>query len=150
MTLIYSPVPPSAYTTFYVGGLANACALRKDVSILLHITNMHSSLPQPSIRPHFECYFTASYGLTREQLEEANFLIKSSDPIRYNPQRKVGHDRCEEFASHAEPWRHFRSRKVFHIHTIYIPVSRHPLSSFKSRFWRNCLAQASPNHQKAQ
>ncbi|KZP21054.1 hypothetical protein FIBSPDRAFT_788707 [Athelia psychrophila] len=66
-------VAPGAYTTFYVGGLANACALRKD----------------PSIRPHFECYFTASYGLTREQLEEANFLIKSSDPIRYNPQRKV-------------------------------------------------------------
>ncbi|KAF7977593.1 hypothetical protein HWV62_3192 [Athelia sp. TMB] len=45
-------VAPTAYTTFYVGGLANACALRKD-------------------------------------LEEANFLIKSSDPIRYNPERRI-------------------------------------------------------------
>ncbi|KAF7971295.1 hypothetical protein HWV62_21450 [Athelia sp. TMB] len=45
-------VAPTAYTTFYVGGLANACALRKD-------------------------------------LEEANFLIKSSDPIRFNPERRI-------------------------------------------------------------
>lgn len=28
-------VAPTAFTTFYVGGLANACALLKDVSIFL-------------------------------------------------------------------------------------------------------------------
>ncbi|KIM90611.1 hypothetical protein PILCRDRAFT_1874 [Piloderma croceum F 1598] len=66
-------VAPTAYTTFYAGALANAKALKTD----------------PSIRPHFEIYFTVSYGQSREQLEEANFLIKNSDPLRYNSSRKA-------------------------------------------------------------
>ncbi|KAF7370772.1 DNA ligase [Mycena sanguinolenta] len=62
-------VAPNAYTTFYIGGLHNADQLRKD----------------PSARPHFHIYFTASYGLSREELEGTNFLIKSSDAIPYDP-----------------------------------------------------------------
>ncbi|KAJ6581305.1 hypothetical protein B0H19DRAFT_1018028 [Mycena capillaripes] len=62
-------VGPSAYTTFYIGGLCNAEKLRQD----------------PSARPHFDIYFTASYGLSRDELEETNFLIKSSDAVRYDP-----------------------------------------------------------------
>ncbi|KAJ7043390.1 hypothetical protein C8F04DRAFT_718106 [Mycena alexandri] len=62
-------VAPNAYTTFYIGGLHNAEQLKQD----------------PSARPHFHIYFTASYGLSRDQLEETNFLIKSSDAIAYDP-----------------------------------------------------------------
>ncbi|KAF8216343.1 hypothetical protein K438DRAFT_1703159 [Mycena galopus ATCC 62051] len=62
-------VAPNAYTTFYIGGLHNAEEMKKD----------------PSARPHFHIYFTASYGLSREGLEETNFLIKSSDAIPYDP-----------------------------------------------------------------
>ncbi|KAJ7439863.1 hypothetical protein FB451DRAFT_1445409 [Mycena latifolia] len=62
-------VAPSAYTTFYIGGLHNAEQLKRD----------------PSARPHFHIYFTASYGLSRDALEEANFLVKSSDIISYDP-----------------------------------------------------------------
>ncbi|KAJ7918946.1 DNA ligase N terminus-domain-containing protein [Mycena leptocephala] len=62
-------VGPSAYTTFYIGGLHNAEQMQKD----------------PSARPHFHIYFTASYGLSRDGLEETNFLIKSSDAIPYDP-----------------------------------------------------------------
>ncbi|KAJ6621297.1 hypothetical protein B0H10DRAFT_2017849 [Mycena sp. CBHHK59/15] len=39
----------------------------------------------PDSRPHFHIYFTVSYGLDRNQLEEANFLIKTSDPVPHNP-----------------------------------------------------------------
>ncbi|KAK7031333.1 DNA ligase [Favolaschia claudopus] len=63
-------VSPNAYTTFYIGGLHNADQLKKD----------------PSTRPHFHIYFTASYGLSRDALEETNFLVKSSDPIPYSAQ----------------------------------------------------------------
>ncbi|KAH9840015.1 uncharacterized protein C8Q71DRAFT_745448 [Rhodofomes roseus] len=59
-------VAPTAYTTFYIGVLANAAALK---------TN-------PRCTPHFEVFFTASYGLSREELEQLNFRIKSSDPAR--------------------------------------------------------------------
>ncbi|KAJ6591764.1 hypothetical protein DFH09DRAFT_1137908 [Mycena vulgaris] len=62
-------VAPSAYTTFYIGGLHNAEQLKRD----------------PSARPHFHIYFIASYGLSRDALEEANFLVKSSDTIPYDP-----------------------------------------------------------------
>ncbi|OCH96368.1 hypothetical protein OBBRIDRAFT_830240 [Obba rivulosa] len=62
-------VPPTAYTTFYIGALANSEELKKN--------------------PHFEVYFTASYGLSREQLEELNFMIKSSDAMEYSPKRRL-------------------------------------------------------------
>ncbi|KAJ7180474.1 hypothetical protein C8R46DRAFT_1069579 [Mycena filopes] len=62
-------VSPNAFTTFYIGGLHNAEQLTRD----------------PNARPHFHIYFTASYGLSRDQLEETNFLIKSSDAIAYDP-----------------------------------------------------------------
>jgi DNA ligase 4 len=84
-------VAPTAYTTFYVGVLANSDALKSDVSI----PSVRMAPPayiisyQPSMRPHFEIYFTVSYGLNREQLEGANFVIKNSDPLHYNPSRKV-------------------------------------------------------------
>lgn len=42
--------------------------------------------------PHFLVYYTASYGLNREQLEELNFLIKSSDPIPYGSTEVRGFD----------------------------------------------------------
>lgn len=44
---------------------------------------------QPCVRPHFEVYFTVSYGLSRDELEDANFLVKNSDPLTYKPTRKV-------------------------------------------------------------
>ncbi|EIW79187.1 DNA ligase/mRNA capping enzyme [Coniophora puteana RWD-64-598 SS2] len=54
-------VPPTTFTTFYIGVLANSSAPESGVET----------------RPHFEVYFTASYGLSREQLEELNFWIRS-------------------------------------------------------------------------
>ncbi|KAI6112701.1 DNA ligase/mRNA capping enzyme [Pisolithus sp. B1] len=54
-------VPPSILTTFYVGALANSSQLKAN----------------PDVRPHYLVYFTASYGMTREQLEELNFWIRS-------------------------------------------------------------------------
>ncbi|KAI0358264.1 hypothetical protein OH77DRAFT_1449955 [Trametes cingulata] len=60
-------VPPTAYTTFYFGALANADELKA----------------HPTRLPHFKVIFTSSYGLDREQLEELNFMIKSSDPVPY-------------------------------------------------------------------
>jgi hypothetical protein len=41
------------------------------------------------MRPHFEVHFTVSYGLERAQLEELNFMIKSSDPILYDDASSV-------------------------------------------------------------
>ncbi|RDB20889.1 DNA ligase [Hypsizygus marmoreus] len=61
-------VKPNTLTTLYIGGLANAQEIRR----------------QPSRRPHFEVYFTVSYGLSRQQLEEVNFLIKNSESVPYH------------------------------------------------------------------
>ncbi|KAI0955281.1 hypothetical protein AcW1_006907 [Taiwanofungus camphoratus] len=66
-------VAPTAYTTFYLGALANADTLK---------TN-------PAILPHFEVFFTVCYGFTREKLEELNFMIKSSDPVEYLSSRSI-------------------------------------------------------------
>ncbi|PIL24908.1 hypothetical protein GSI_12795 [Ganoderma sinense ZZ0214-1] len=63
-------VPPTAYTTFYFAVLANSDAVQAN----------------PSQAPHFEVIFTSSYGLSREELEEVNFIIKSSDPLSYRPE----------------------------------------------------------------
>ncbi|KAI0051858.1 hypothetical protein FA95DRAFT_1533769 [Auriscalpium vulgare] len=60
-------VAPETVTMFYIGVLANSEALKLD----------------PSIRPHFEVYFTCSYGLSREALEHANFVFKASDHVEY-------------------------------------------------------------------
>ncbi|KAF8845163.1 DNA ligase/mRNA capping enzyme [Paxillus ammoniavirescens] len=54
-------VSPSTLTTFYVGVLGNSSQITAD----------------PTAKPHFIVYFTASYGLSREQLEEFNFWIKA-------------------------------------------------------------------------
>ncbi|KAG5653322.1 hypothetical protein H0H81_001062 [Sphagnurus paluster] len=62
-------VPPSTITTFYIGALENAQQLKR----------------QPSCQPHFQMYFTVSYGLNRQQLEEINFILRSSDVLPYNP-----------------------------------------------------------------
>lgn len=59
-------VPSSVYTTFYVGIFNN----KPD--------NNASSCS----KPHLEVYFTVSYGLSRDKLEELNFLIKSSSPMQ--------------------------------------------------------------------
>ncbi|KAH8832609.1 hypothetical protein DL96DRAFT_1582827 [Flagelloscypha sp. PMI_526] len=58
-------VPADTFTTFYIGALSNKDQVRSN----------------PSIKPNFYIYFTASYGLSREQLEAANFLLKNSDHI---------------------------------------------------------------------
>ena len=39
---------------------------------------------QVGARPHFHVYFTVSYGLSRAQLEEVNFLIKTSNPVSFS------------------------------------------------------------------
>ncbi|KAF8817586.1 hypothetical protein BYT27DRAFT_7227272 [Phlegmacium glaucopus] len=58
-------VPPTTLTTFYIGGLANR-------------------FREAGARPHFHVYFTVSYGLSRDQLEEVNFLIKSSNLVDFS------------------------------------------------------------------
>ncbi|KAL0574607.1 hypothetical protein V5O48_007357 [Marasmius crinis-equi] len=60
-------VPRTTYTTFFIGALQNAKAVAAD----------------PNTKPDFMIHFTASYGLSRDQLEEINFLIKSSEPVPF-------------------------------------------------------------------
>ncbi|KAF8325927.1 hypothetical protein F5887DRAFT_1065164 [Amanita rubescens] len=60
-------VPPTTYTTFYIGALANAKQIDAN----------------STLKPHFYVYFTVSYGLTREQLEDLNFSIKSLGTLPY-------------------------------------------------------------------
>ncbi|KAI1796725.1 hypothetical protein LXA43DRAFT_571479 [Ganoderma leucocontextum] len=67
-------VPPTTYTTFYFATLANADIVQAN----------------PSHAPHFEVIITSSYGLSREELEELNFMIKSSDPLSPRPQGTKG------------------------------------------------------------
>ncbi|KAL0953402.1 hypothetical protein HGRIS_004641 [Hohenbuehelia grisea] len=67
-------VPVDTFTTFYIGALSKESNAK------------HGS------RPHFHIFFTVAYGLTREQLEEANFLLKSSDSVRYPPSASVTSD----------------------------------------------------------
>lgn len=40
--------------------------------------------PQPKIKPHFEMFMLVSYGLSREQLEDANFRLKGYDHKSWN------------------------------------------------------------------
>jgi len=47
------------------------------IAILKRVQTFSQSLP------HFHAYFTVSYGLSRKELEELNFLIKSSDTSPY-------------------------------------------------------------------
>ncbi|GBE86340.1 predicted protein [Sparassis crispa] len=61
-------VPPTVYTTFYLGALSNGDIIKGDLAV----------------PPHFEVFFTVCYGLTREKLEELNFIIKSADPVPYS------------------------------------------------------------------
>ncbi|CDO68359.1 hypothetical protein BN946_scf184815.g6 [Trametes cinnabarina] len=67
-------VPPTAFTTFYFGALANADDMKA------HPTRM----------PHFDIIFTSSYGLGRDKLEELNFVIKSSDPVPFRQSATSG------------------------------------------------------------
>ncbi|KAJ8094352.1 hypothetical protein PM082_010786 [Marasmius tenuissimus] len=63
-------VPRTTFTTFFVGALRNPEDLKAN----------------SSARPHFHLYFTVSYGLSRDQLEEINFLVKSKDPVSLSSQ----------------------------------------------------------------
>ncbi|KAG1831225.1 DNA ligase/mRNA capping enzyme [Suillus variegatus] len=54
-------VSPSTLTTFYIAVLSNSSQINID----------------SGCKPHFVAYFTASYGLSREQLEEFNFWIRA-------------------------------------------------------------------------
>ncbi|KAF8202116.1 hypothetical protein BJ912DRAFT_943800 [Pholiota molesta] len=69
-------VSPSAFTTFYVGALENP----------------KETIQKPPRPPRFHVYFTVAYGLNRKQLEELNFLIKSSDPVPY---ASLGSKNCD-------------------------------------------------------
>ncbi|KAL1703507.1 hypothetical protein EV121DRAFT_292220 [Schizophyllum commune] len=60
-------VSPAVYTTFYIGALTNAEALKKD----------------PSVKPHYHVYFVSSYGLTRRQLEDLNSRIKARPTVLF-------------------------------------------------------------------
>ncbi|KAF7430590.1 hypothetical protein PC9H_006298 [Pleurotus ostreatus] len=60
--------PTGTLTTFYVGILENSFEIESS----------------PGTKPAFHIYYTSSYGLDRETLEETNFLIKSSDPVEYD------------------------------------------------------------------
>ncbi|KAI0065581.1 hypothetical protein BV25DRAFT_1851055 [Artomyces pyxidatus] len=65
-------VAPTTVTTFYLGALSNAEEVKRN----------------PKLKPHFEVYFTVSYGLNRKPLEETNWRIKSSDTLPYDPKAK--------------------------------------------------------------
>ena len=54
-------VGPSTYTTFYIGAL---------------VDDKHSC--QGDEKAHFEVLFTTAYGLSREKLEELNFVVRNS------------------------------------------------------------------------
>ncbi|KAF8449063.1 DNA ligase/mRNA capping enzyme [Boletus edulis BED1] len=54
-------VSPSTLVTFYIGVLGNSSQCRAN----------------HTVKPHFVVYFTASYGLSREQLEEFNFWVRA-------------------------------------------------------------------------
>jgi hypothetical protein len=82
-------VTPTAFTTFYLGVLANAKAIKADVSRSLLLFPRTDRMVKPSTLPHFEVYFTSSYGMSRGQLEEVNFLVKASDPVEYHASRLV-------------------------------------------------------------
>ncbi|PCH44474.1 hypothetical protein WOLCODRAFT_105197 [Wolfiporia cocos MD-104 SS10] len=80
---------PTVYTTFYIGALSNSDAIKLDSKCV----------------PKFEVFFTSSYGLSREQLEELNFLIKSSDTVKYEagkPQLGLSYS-CNIFPGLADP-----------------------------------------------
>ncbi|KAF8074808.1 hypothetical protein FPV67DRAFT_1777589 [Lyophyllum atratum] len=62
-------VPPSTITTFYIGSLENAEEIKR----------------QPTKQPHFQVYFTVSYGPNRRELEEINFTIRNSETVAYSP-----------------------------------------------------------------
>ncbi|CAK5273911.1 unnamed protein product [Mycena citricolor] len=74
-------VAPGTYTTFFIGGLL------KDRG--------------RSEKPVFGIYFTASYGLGRDQLEDVNFRIKSSDPIPFKSLNGSGSLPGYDFQLHA-------------------------------------------------
>ncbi|KAG7093893.1 hypothetical protein E1B28_007532 [Marasmius oreades] len=65
-------IPRTTLITFYIGALTNA----EEMAV------------NPAAKPHFLIYFTSSYGLTRGELEEANFLVKSNDPVHYYDKSK--------------------------------------------------------------
>ncbi|KAG8220912.1 DNA ligase/mRNA capping enzyme [Butyriboletus roseoflavus] len=54
-------VRPATLTRFYVGAFGN----------------LSQCTANPTVKPHFVVYFTASYGLSREQLEEFNFWVRA-------------------------------------------------------------------------
>ncbi|KAG1741125.1 DNA ligase/mRNA capping enzyme [Suillus lakei] len=62
-------VAPSTLTTFYIAVLSNSSQMNTD----------------PGCKPHFVAYFTASYGLSREQLEEFNFWIRADAVDGHKP-----------------------------------------------------------------
>ena len=90
-------VPPSAFTTFHLGMLVNADDLRENVGpFYATASSPLTSFSQPDTAPLFRAFFSTSYGLSRDQLEDLNFLIKSSNSISYteyckNP-RRLGYD----------------------------------------------------------
>lgn len=65
MMLMIAPVPPTVYTTFYIGAFASD-----------GIANDETERP-----PHFQILFTTEYGLSRDALEELNFIVKNSDHV---------------------------------------------------------------------
>ncbi|KIJ62038.1 hypothetical protein HYDPIDRAFT_42295 [Hydnomerulius pinastri MD-312] len=71
-------VPPSTLTTFYIGVLGNSSQMKVN----------------PSVKPHFVVYFTASYGLSREQLEEFNFWMRADalEPLSSVPDSRNSQD----------------------------------------------------------
>ncbi|KAI0272640.1 hypothetical protein BC834DRAFT_356527 [Gloeopeniophorella convolvens] len=66
-------VGPDAFTTFYLGVLANAEAVRGD----------------PNVSPHFQVYFSVSYLPSREEVEEATLRFKATDLSEYDARTKM-------------------------------------------------------------
>ncbi|KIL69500.1 hypothetical protein M378DRAFT_69647 [Amanita muscaria Koide BX008] len=65
-------VPPTVFTTFFLGALTNAKEMEADTST----------------KPHFYLSIAVSYGMTREQVEELNFSIRNLDPLGYDQFKK--------------------------------------------------------------
>ncbi|KZT18333.1 DNA ligase/mRNA capping enzyme [Neolentinus lepideus HHB14362 ss-1] len=60
-------VAPGTYTTFYLGALKNSAECKIN----------------SSTKPDFQVLAEASYGLSREQLEQLNFMIRSAESFVY-------------------------------------------------------------------
>jgi len=104
---------------------------------------------QPTLRPHFHVYFTVSYGMSRDQLEETNFLIKSSDPLPYhksNAVRDLNTFSCPVYSTIVI---HASQPMVSHTLSLCSLVSNLQLLSYEIHGLQSCMVRDLPKPLRA-